>query len=230
MDGEKPYMYIDMEAENKTEHVFDSEFLHSTVNSYMAYASSYDTLEPNTKTELTMMYNSDSFENTGITNPENIKELVFTFNYWSQDDDVKINIDDYTIKLYPNEDRDYEIVGYEVQENDIVMIDEDGFKFVCIGQKINGRIIYLNYYAVNETDEQIVMKIDEPHAGDTLTRILPDYITVYAHKESFGDFSFWAKDETVVNAANDVSFVVQMLNDKLQPEKEFKIESISLEK
>lgn len=230
MESEDPYMYAEMEAENKTEHVFDSEFLHSTVNSYMAYASSYDTLEPNTKTKLTMMYNSDSFENTGITKPEDIKELVFTFNYWSQDDDVKINIDDYTIKLYPNADRDYDIIGYEMKDGDIVLVDENGYKMIYVGQEIDGRTVEIQYYVVNETDKEVSVAIGEPHAGDTPTNLTPDHIPTYAHKEGYGNFTFWAKDETVVNNANEVSFVIEFLGDDFVKDKDIEVAPIVLEK
>lgn len=230
MDGEKPYMYVDMEAENKTEHVFDSECLHSTMNSYMAYASSYDTLEANTETKISVLYDSDSFENTGISKSEDVKELAFTFNYWSQDRDLKINIDDYQIKLYPNADRDYDIVGYEMKDGDIVLVDEDGYKMIYVGQEIDGRTVEIQYYVVNETDKEVSVAIGEPHAGDTLTRITPDHIPTYAHKEGYGNFTFWAKDETVVNNANEVSFVIEFLGDDFVKDKDIEVAPIILEK
>ena len=187
-------------------------------------------LETKAKTPIKLLYDVDSFKNTGIKSLEEVKELTFTFDYWTDDDELDVNINAAKISLCPNKDGEYDFVGYEPKDSDVVLVDEDGYKFIYIGQEIDGRTVEIQYYVINETDKEMSIAIGYPHAGDALTKITPDHIPTYAHKEGYGNFTFWAKDETVVNNANEVSFVIEFLGDDFVKDKDIEVAPIVLEK
>ena len=204
------YMYVVLTVENKTNDTLKVSGKDASVNSFTATVSEYHDIEAKQTDEVEIDFDRECIGNTNIKTLDDVKEIAFVLTLWNEEFTVDIDV---PVCLYPHEDREYSLVGHELQEGEQTLIDNETATVIYKHNSVNGSMVDIEFYAYNKTDKELFIALSQVKVGQSPDGALPDYISVLPQKELHDTFSIFSDAETIKSAA-DISFVVEFLDTK----------------
>lgn len=208
------YMFVTMLVQNKIDEMLELDFDTATINSFLTKTWNELDIDGNQTEELDLLFKAEDVAANNLKSLDDIKEIQFrtSINCDSWDDSKK-----FPITIYPNEDRNYEIVGYELQEGNVTIIDNEMMTLVYKSNYVEfGKTINVEYYVLGKGDQHCSLYIKQANVGDKelagATVMTPSFINVYPQKEYHDSFAIWASED-IVSESNEFSFTFEIYSD-----------------